>query len=450
MLKTIFYLPFLFICLLSFCRIISNAADSITLEQSIRDGETIVSSGGSFELGFFSPGNSDYRYVGIWYKKSPTTVAWVANRVSPVTNSSAILRVVNPGNLALFSGNSTSISMMKMIWSTNVSSLRTVKNPIAQLLDSGNLVLRDANDDSPENFLWQSFDYPTDTLFPDMKLGKNFITGREVFLTSWKSKDDPAPGEYTYRCDPTGYPQNIVKKGSVMNTRAGPWNGLRFSGAPNTQKNPIYSFGLFYDEKKEVYFSYHLLGSTISRFVMNESGRVQRWMFVDRTRDWVLYMAAPTDLCDSYALCGPYGNCRNGNSPVCGCLDGFVPKYPNDWDMSDWSSGCIRRTPLNCQQKQNGDGFLKYSGVKLPDARSTMYNRTMTLEECKLVCLRNCSCMAFSSLDIRNEGSGCLLWFDDLIDIRVLPEGQDIYIRLASSEIGKEIIHPYTYILKKN
>ncbi|KAL1203052.1 G-type lectin S-receptor-like serine/threonine-protein kinase [Cardamine amara subsp. amara] len=60
----------------------------------------------------------------------------------------------------------------------------------------------------------------------------------------------------------------------------------------------------------------------------------------------------------------------------------------------------------------------------------------MDLNECKRVCLRNCSCSAYSHFDIRDGGKGCILWFGDLIDIREYDEnGQDLYVRLASSEI---------------
>lgn len=45
--------------------------------------------------------------------------------------------------------------------------------------------------------------------------------------------------------------------------------------------------------------------------------------------------------------------------------------------------------------------------------------------------------MGYTYLDIRRGGSGFLLWFGDLIDIREFPEGgQDIYIRVASFELG--------------
>ncbi|KAL7218691.1 hypothetical protein ACSBR2_011874 [Camellia fascicularis] len=65
----------------------------------------------------------------------------------------------------------------------------------------------------------------------------------------------------------------------------------------------------------------------------------------------------------------------------------------------------------------------------------------MTLRECKMQCLKNCSCTAYSNLDIRGDGSGCLLWFNELIDMRKLNEDRpDIYIRMASSELGYDLL----------
>ncbi|KAH0651996.1 hypothetical protein KY285_032164 [Solanum tuberosum] len=376
-------------------------------------------------MGFFSPGDSENRYVGIWYKNiSVRTVVWVANREAPLTGASSILKVIEPGILVLVNGTNS------VVWSTNTS--RSVQNSVAQLLDSGNLVVKQADDDNPGNFLWQSFDHPSDTLLPGMKLGWNFITGREVYLSSWKNEEDPAPGDYTYHCDPSGYPQNILKKGSDVVYRSGPWNGLHFSGAISSRDSPLYTFGIF-SSKTDVYFGFYLTSSVITRLTLSQNGALQRWIWGDRAQDWIPYLSIPTDNCDVYKLCGAYGSCNSQNSPVCGCLDKFVPKHDEDWQKADWSSGCVRRIELNCLQ---GDIFLKYSHMKLPDTRNSWSNVTMTLEECKTICSRNCSCMAYSNIDIRNGGSGCLLWFKDLLDIRQLSkEGQDIYIRIAASEL---------------
>ncbi|XP_075640681.1 G-type lectin S-receptor-like serine/threonine-protein kinase At4g27290 [Castanea sativa] len=149
---------------------LSASFDTITPSHSIRDGETIVSAGGTFELGFFSPGNSKGRYLGIWYRISTEVVVWVANREAPIGNHSGVLKVTDEGDIILLN-NTNSI-----VWSSNTS--RAPASPVVQLLDSGNLVLKDGNGNNL-NFLWQSFDYPCDTLLPGMKLGKNFVTGLE-------------------------------------------------------------------------------------------------------------------------------------------------------------------------------------------------------------------------------------------------------------------------------
>jgi hypothetical protein len=115
-------------------------------------------------------------------------------------------------------------------------------------------------------------------------------------------------------------------------------------------------------------------------------------------------------------------------------MEGFLPKSPKHWDSADWSDGCVRRAPLECN---DGDGFHKCAGVKLPDTSSSWYNKSITLQECKGMCLKNCNCTAFTSLDVRGGGSGCVVWFGSLIDIREFSEGgQDLYLRMAISELG--------------
>ncbi|XP_047964066.1 G-type lectin S-receptor-like serine/threonine-protein kinase At4g27290 isoform X1 [Salvia hispanica] len=396
------------------------AMDTIAATDVIRDGDTLVSSGGSFEMGFFSLGSSKNRYLGIWYKKvSVQTAVWVANRGTPLGNTSGVLKFIEPGTLALLDESN------RAIWSANTSS--AVKIPIAQLLDTGNLVVRDAND--PNKFLWQSFDHPTDTLLPGMKLGWDFAAGVEFYLSSWKSYDDPAAGDFTYHCDPTGYPQNVLRQGRDKRYSTGPWNGHTFSGLPGLRRNPVFRFGLVMNEN-EVYYHYELINtSVISRYALSQSGVGQRWSWDDQTQSWRIYLTAPTNNCDFYNLCGSYGVC---NTAVCGCLEKFVPKDAGSWERGSWSGGCVRRKPLDCQS----DGFVKYSGIKLPDTEHSWYNRSMNLEGCKELCFKNCSCTAYTIIDADAGGHTCLIWLKDLVDIKQLSaDGQDIYIRMAASDL---------------
>ncbi|KAI8557684.1 hypothetical protein RHMOL_Rhmol04G0029000 [Rhododendron molle] len=428
--------------------ITSNGVDTITTTKSLADGETIVSSGGIFELGFFSPGNSTNRYVGIWYKKilPIMTVVWVANRETPLFDKAGVLKLTSPGILVLV--NSTNDTTW--IWSTKTS--RSAQDTIAQLFDSGNMVVRNSDDEKKaENFLWQSFDYPGNTLLPGMKLGKNFLTGQEWYVSSWKSDDDPGQGVFTYVLDTHGYPQMFIRNRSTDSYGSGPWNGLAFSGIQNPA--PISRF--FYDSSfnydsltdQVVYNTYEVTNSSaVTRSVLSHEGNMTLWACFDQTRSWLAMASVPKTSCDRYASCGSYGSCSINNSPVCGCLDKFVPKNPKERKLHDWSNGCVRRTPLSCQQEGGEDGFVKYSRVKLPDTRNSSFDRRMSLEECQRTCLGNCSCTAYANLDIRETGSGCLLWFGDLIDIKEFTEGggQDIYVRMASSEsvnvAGKDLL----------
>ncbi|GJX31227.1 G-type lectin S-receptor-like serine/threonine-protein kinase [Tanacetum coccineum] len=115
--------------------------DTISANQTIKDGQTVVSKGEMFELGFFSPGKSKNRYLGIWYKKiSEGTVVWVANRQTPINDTSGMFKVSREGNLLLFNGGNN------MVWSSNsIVSLRSnnTEKVVARLLDNGNLIVRD-------------------------------------------------------------------------------------------------------------------------------------------------------------------------------------------------------------------------------------------------------------------------------------------------------------------
>ncbi|KAG5235572.1 G-type lectin S-receptor serine/threonine-protein kinase [Salix suchowensis] len=407
----------------------STTLDIVTPTQSISDGETIVSPGESFELGFFSPGSSRNRYLGIWYKKISTgTVVWVANREAPLFDHLGVLKVTAQGDLVLLN------STKGIVWSSNTS--RAAENiPEVRLLESGNLVVEDGNNDGPDKYLWQSFDYPCDTLLPGMKLGRNLASGFDWFLSSWKSTDDPAHGDFTFRIDLHGVPQLVLKKGSAIQFRAGSWNGFRWTGAQAMVRNPVYTYE-FVSNETYVYYKYELLNSSVfSRMVLNASGVSQRftWIDTDRSHSWVLYYVVIVDQCDNYAFCGAFASCNINRSPVCSCLQGFEPKSPRDWSFLDWSDGCSRRTLLGCDK---GDGFLKHKGVKLPDTTQASVNKSIGLERCGELCSKNCSCKAYANSDVRGGGSGCILWFGDLIDIREFSDGgQDLYIRVAASEL---------------
>ncbi|WJX30778.1 hypothetical protein P8452_19277 [Trifolium repens] len=399
--------------------------NTLTPDQFIQYNDTLVSAGGTYEAGFFNFGDPQRQYFGIWYKNiSPKIIIlWVANRNTPAQNSTVMMKLTDEGSLVILDGSKG------IIWNSNSS--RIGVKPVVQLLDSGNLVLRDAN--NTENFLWESFDYPGNTLLAGMKLKSNLVTGPYRYLTSWTKPEDPSTGEFSYKIDTRGYPQLVTAKGAKILYRGGSWNGIHFTGVAWQRLYRIFYFSLVTTDEELSYQYENLDNSTITRVVLDQNGINQRLTWSVRTQVWEPTAIRPADGCDAYALCGTNSICYFSDVPKCKCLEGFVPKFQTKWKSSNWSDGCVRKTHLNCS---HGDGFLNYTSMKLPDTSSSWFNKSLSLEKCKTVCLKNCSCTAYANLDIRNGGSGCLLWFDNIVDMRNFPgQGQDIYIRLASSEL---------------
>ncbi|KAF8377078.1 hypothetical protein HHK36_030451 [Tetracentron sinense] len=426
------------LCSIFLSNISINAVDTITPTQTVRDGETLVSSKERFELGFFTPGNSKNRYVGIWYKQiTIPTIVWVANRDNPITNSSGILTISDKGNLMLLNQGATTV-----IWSSN-HDLSKADNPVAQLLDSGNLVIREANDEDPHNYLWQSFDHPTHTMLPGMKLGWNSKTGMNRSLTSWKSEDDPSTGDYSLMIDPHGSPETYLLHRLVRRYRSGPWNGHGFNGIPDMKPNYIFNLD-FTSSQEEVYYSFSLKNESLySRMLLIHTGLLHGYTWLETSSVWNLFWIAPKDQCDNYRECGAYGICDINTTPVCNCVKGFKPKNPNDWYLRDGSSGCIKKSEFDCHDKSYG--FLTMKGMKLPDTSHFFADKSMTLKECEAVCRKNCSCTAYANSDIAGGGTGCVIWTGDLMDLREFTQGgQDLYVRVAASELGTYNFHKFS------
>lgn len=312
-------------------------------------------------------------------------------------------------------------------------------NPVAQLLDSGNFVVGNRDTLDSKIYAWQSFNYPSDTLLADMKVGWNLKTGLERYLTSWKSADDPSIGDSTYRLNITGMPQTIIATGSTRKIRSGLWNGVEFLGLVVVTR-PVYKSIFVFNENESSFSFEPNVDTAITRLKLNPSGLFVRLILQKGSKEWGVMFTQPYEPCDNYGYCGANGICKINKSPICECLEGFVVRSQEDWQALNWSSGCVRKIALDCRR---GEGFIKLEGVKLPDLLDFWLNKSMSLHECKQMCLSNCSCVAYANSDIREGGSGCLMWFGDLIDVRELrvqSTEQDVYMRLSASEISKCVL----------
>ncbi|CAH9082432.1 unnamed protein product [Cuscuta europaea] len=409
---------------------IAISIDTITPTRPLAENQTLVSAEKLFELGFFTPGNSGKRYVGIWYKKlKQRTVVWVANRDKPLTNSPGFLKIGEDGGIHLVD------SIGDSIWSSlNQTNLPVPRNNtgIAQLLNSGNFVLRQENDENTEDYLWQSFDHPTDTLLPGMKLGWDSKTGLNRYITSWRSLIDPSEGDISFKLDINGYPEAFLRNKDSILYRSGGWNGKRFSGVPEMEEEGVISFS-FKRTEDEVYYSFKIQNETLySRLIVNQTtGYLERYTWVAESLLWNRFWYAPKDPCDHYRECGAFGVCDTQKSPVCRCLvPGFKPRNQQAWGLRDGSGGCTRVDKLECE----GDGFLALHYMKLPESGGAFVDEKMSLDECKGTCLKNCSCTAYSNANVSNGGSGCVIWSTELLDMRNSSSVGDqvLYVRVAA------------------
>jgi len=388
--------------------------DSLTIGQSLVNGQKLVSAQGIFVLGFFS--NGDSSYLGIWYNYLiPQTIVWVANRDTPIKG----------GNGSVFVSTS-SLDLLdrrgNKVWS---SGTLNTNSPQAFLLDSGNLIINDSTSENP-NPLWQGFDQPCDTLLSDMRIGYDMSTNHNVRLRSWKSNLDPSPGDYYIGLDPNRLPELLLFQGTLLIYRTGPWNGQGFSGLPALKMTNVLVYNMTVGEGS-AYYSFTALDRSIQwRLVASSDGRAHRW-HSNTSNEWVEYWHLPQDQCDAYAYCGPNAACYNSD---CHCLQEFVPKSESDWNQRTYAGGCVRDVVLPCSSPM-GHGFAHLSHVKVPDTLNVTMVVGKGWDDCRKLCLGNCSCSAYTVFG----DSDCVTWSGDLVDIVQLTEGiNDLYTRISHGD----------------
>ncbi|KAM1015866.1 hypothetical protein ACFX1Q_045453 [Malus domestica] len=388
------------------------ARDTITYGAPITDGVesgTLVSSGGRFELGFFSPSlNGTQRYVGIWYHQlSPRTVVWVANRETPVLNSTST------GFLALRDGNLQVLDTTgKSYWSTTAETSESLTQTVT-LMDSGNLVLSSGDDKLAVNILWQSFQRPTDTFIPGMVLDKS------LELTSWRGEDDPAKGKFIFKQDQVGENQYVISKSESILY----WKG----GEPAT--DAFYSFDQMLPAVT------YLLSNFSKKYVVRNSPKI--FSSPSQNSTYKNITIPPRSEYD-------YTSCNSNNRPLlCKCLPGFKPQYLQQWNSGDFSGGCTREYAL-CGDDKN-DTFLSLKKMKVvnPDLGINVDNET----ECRNMCLTSCQCNAYSYANFSQRRDAppslCRIWDSvNNLEEEYTDRGQDLSVRVVLSDLEGNLPEP--------
>lgn len=268
-----------------------------------------------------------------------------------------------------------------------------------------------------------------------MLLGENTDTQRDINIKSWKSPEDPFPGDFTYKIEQLGLSQLSISNGTRKVFRTGPFNGICFNGLLMVG-NQTFRTLTDIDRIRVRYITDPYNASSVNRLVLAQNGTLQRFVLDQKINVWKHSFTIPGNLCDIYGQCGKNGICDLDLSPICRCLDGTIPESDQEWRDSEWGKGCRRDVSLDCR---NEDSFVKISGAKMPDLLRFEMKKNMKLSECEEECLRNCSCAAYTNPYVNSPDTGCLMWFGDLVDVRKYPEEnneQSFYLRVPISKQG--------------
>ncbi|KAK9156015.1 hypothetical protein Sjap_003495 [Stephania japonica] len=368
--------------------------------QSLTGNQTLVSKDGIFELGFFTPGNSQNYYIGIWFKQvavvqKKKTIVWVANRNKPISaddSSSSEFKLLDNGHLVLLISTKTNYSSKVSVWSTASTTSKTINDISANAVlgYNGNLIVTSS---SNGNIIWQSFDHPTHAILPGAKIGYNNLTKKNHKLTAWENSQDPSEGIYSVEL---GLDKSVrlTWNHSLEYYTSGVWNGRYFSNFPEMQAGYGLAYSFEYKSYENgVYFTYSLSNKALPFYVfLDTSGQMKITLWQAQTQDWIVVWTKPILECQVYGFCGAFSICSENNvGPfICQCLSISNNKYPKDWGLLDYSGGCLRRNSLQCGDK---DSFSKMPNIILsqisPSANALAIDNA---RKCELACLQNCSC----------------------------------------------------------
>ncbi|GMY34219.1 G-type lectin S-receptor-like serine/threonine-protein kinase CES101 isoform X2, partial [Fagus crenata] len=305
--------------------------DTLVQGQQLKDGQYLSSASGNYRLGFFSgSGRKHHKPV------------WVKNRNTPIFDDSGVLTIGNDGCLKILHNGEEEIVQF---------SVQSISNTSTTLLDSGNFVMHELNlNGSIKQVLWQSFDYPTNTLLPGMKLGFNTKTGHNWSLTSWPNKEDPASGSFTLGMDPNNTNQLIIWWQGEIYWVSGLWPNFSFN-LPHVLSNDVY-----------YHFSYH--SEENEKLTLKASGAL-------------------------------LGMDMNGEKDILSC------------ERASFLDGCLGKKNDKCF---SGERFISRKGIMLQSGFKFNKRDKLTLSDCKAICVSYCSCSAYASKN--DDETGCKIWSD--------------------------------------
>ncbi|CAL1373066.1 unnamed protein product [Linum trigynum] len=394
-----------------------------TPDQSISSFQPILKDPtGNFSLGFLRV-NSSQLALSVLHLPSLQPI-WQANPTPPSPSWSDRTRLSFSGRLVL------SDSRRGVIWSTT----GTDPTDTVVLLNNSNLqVKRNDPVSAREVVVWQSFDFPGNTLVE----GQNFSSSATALVA--------AGGRYAMRLgddfmamyadfDGSGVPDRIYWKHKALEARAdvvpgrGPirlrvepegFLGMYQNGSGTTPVD-VQSFNSF---RRRVGGGFYIVR-------IEPDGNLKGYNWDGAS--WVLEYQAVPDGCGLPDPCGSYGLCRPGG-PTCSCLD------ETDETRSSRPTGgqCLPAPRGNFCGQRDGFRVLRRFGVDLPfNKELTDYVMTPSLGECEGSCERNCTCWGA----VYNNASGFCYLVDYPIQtmLGVTDQSKFGYFKIRNDEDGSK------------
>ncbi|KAL9374231.1 hypothetical protein Peur_033851 [Populus x canadensis] len=339
------------------------------------DSDILISPDKTFSCGFYGMGQNAY-WFSIWFTNSKDrTVVWMANRDRPANGRGSRVSLRRDGAMVLTDVDGS------IIWETNTTSTGVGR---AELLDTGNLVLKGPGG----KVLWQSFDFPTDTLLP------NQLFTKRTKLVARLHSGSYASGYFSFFFDN----DNVLKL---------IYDGPDISSIywPNPDFNPFGNGRTNYNSSRTAVFDEmgHFISSDLLQFSAPDTGllRIKRRLTMDHdgnlrlyslnneTGLWVISWQALSQLCNVHGICGINSICVNTPDPKCSCPPGYEITEPGNWNK-----GCKPMFNSALSQSQQVKFVLlphvDYWGFDLNYSDSTTFNSCMKL------CLGDYRCKAFS------------------------------------------------------
>ncbi|QCD98022.1 hypothetical protein DEO72_LG6g2737 [Vigna unguiculata] len=359
-----------------------HAGFSATPESSTASFQAVLSDpSGNFSLGFLRM-NRNQLALAILHVASSEPF-WVANPTRAASWSDTTRLFFN-GSLVL------SDSETRVWWSTATNGDRAV------LLNTSNLQVQAQG--SP---LWESFDFPTNTIVQ----GQNFTSKMSLLSSN---------GLYSLRLgsDFMGlYEENkdLYWKRTVLETKAEVQEG----------KGPIYArvnaegyLGMYQtnDEKPADVQKFNSFQQAVTAasflFVRMEPDGNLKGYYWDGS-NWLTNYQAISETCELPRSCGSYGLCTPGVSG-CSCLDNQT-RFEAGGCFNDVGGELCGEEGIG--GRESGYRVLRRTGVEPPHKELLSHVTTSSLAECEEVCEKNCSCWGA----LYNNGTGFCYMLDSPI-----------------------------------